>query len=69
MPAPTDLRVALTPEQQRRRIVSTRQASEILGLSEDTVRRVYPHLIKRISPRRVGIALGDVLDIASGEAR
>ena len=62
MPAPIH-RVQLTPEQERRRKVSLRQAEEITGLSEDTLRRRYGHLIKKLSPRRSGMDLGDVLDI------
>jgi hypothetical protein len=46
-----------------------RQSGEkITGLHRDTIKRRYPHLIKKISLRREGIALGDALAIASGEA-
>jgi hypothetical protein len=64
MPSPTVARVvALPPELERRRLVTIRQAAAILALSEDTFRRTYPTLIKKISPRRCGVVLGAVLDI------
>jgi hypothetical protein len=69
MPSAACFRVALTPEQERRRLVTIEQAAEILAMSEDTFRRHYSHLIRSISPRRRGVPLGDVLDIASGEPR
>jgi hypothetical protein len=65
MPAPTDYRVALSPEQERKRIVTIAQAAEILAISEDTFRRRYSHLIKSLSPRRRGVSIGDVFDIAT----
>jgi hypothetical protein len=66
MPSPTDCRVVLTPEHERRRLLTIQQAAEFLALSEDTFRRQYSHMIKTISPRRRGVALGDVLDVAGG---
>ena len=63
MSTSTIYRVELTPEQQRRRKISLAQAVEITGLSEDTLRRRYGHLIKQLSPRRRGMNLGDALDI------
>lgn len=41
---------------------------EITGLSRDTIKRRYPHLIKKPSVRREGMELGDALAIACGEA-
>ena len=63
MSTPTIYRVELTAEQQRRRKISLAQAAEITCLSEDTLRRRYAHLIKKLSPRRSGMSLGDALDI------
>jgi hypothetical protein len=62
MPAPMERRVSLSPELERRRIISVQQAAEIKNLSEDTFKRHYPHLIKKLSPRRIGCELGEVLD-------
>jgi hypothetical protein len=45
------------------RIISTREAARLRGVSEDTFLRNFPHLIRRISPRRVGVRLGDVLSL------
>jgi hypothetical protein len=67
MPGPTH-RIELTPEQERRRKISLAQAVEITGLSKDTLRRRYGHLIKQLSPRRRGMDLGDALDIGANSA-
>jgi hypothetical protein len=40
-----------------------KSAAEVTSLSEDSLKRHYPHLIKRLSPRRLGMALGDALAI------
>jgi hypothetical protein len=61
MPAPSDHRVSLAPEVERLRIVSVRQAAELKGVSLDTFKRHYAHLIRKLSPRRNGVRLGDVL--------
>lgn len=41
---------------------------QITGLHRDTIKRGYPHLIKKLSPRRTGMTLADALAIANGEA-
>jgi hypothetical protein len=41
--------------------VSVPQAAEILGISVDTFKRHYQHLIKRVSPRRDAVRLRDLL--------
>lgn len=50
-----------------RRIISLRQASEIAGLSIDTLRRQHGSKIVKLSVRRCGMRLADVLAI--GEPR
>jgi hypothetical protein len=65
MPAPTNHRVRLSPEQEKKRIVTIQQAAELLAISEDTFRRRHGHLIKSVSPRRRGVRIGDVFDIAA----
>jgi hypothetical protein len=62
MPAPTDNRFQLSPDQERRRIIPVQQAAEIRGISTDTFKRHYGHLIRKLSPRRNGVMLGDVLE-------
>jgi hypothetical protein len=46
----------------RKRRISVPQSAELKGISEDTFRRHYPHLIKKVSPRRDTCELGAVLD-------
>ena len=47
------------------RIVSLAEAARIIGISEDGIRRHHSRLIRRLSPRRVGIRLGDLLEIGT----
>jgi hypothetical protein len=62
-PASTTLRrIELTPEQERRRRISVAQAAELKGVSVDTFRRHFSHLIEKTTPRRDTVRLGDVLD-------
>ena len=46
----------------------SRTAEEITGLSADTLKRTYPHLLVRPSERRVCIKLRSALAIADGAA-
>jgi hypothetical protein len=55
-------RLELTPEQEKRRRISVQQAAELRGISEDSFRRHYGHLIEKTTPRRDTVKLGDVLD-------
>jgi hypothetical protein len=43
------------------RMVSRKEAARLKGISEDTLDRHYRHLFRRISPRRIGIKLADLL--------
>lgn len=45
------------------RVISLAETAEIAGVSEDTLRRHYPKIIRRLSPRRVGVKLRDALAI------
>ena len=49
------------------RVISLAEVAELAGVSEDTIRRHHPHLIRRLSPRRVGVKLRDALAI--GESK
>jgi hypothetical protein len=62
MPAPTNHRLALTPEERRKCRVPVAQAAEIKGISEDAFKQHYAHLIEQTTPRRLTVKLGDVLD-------
>jgi len=42
---------------------------KITSLSGDNIRRNYPHLVVRLSPRRDGLRLRDVLSIVHGTAK
>jgi hypothetical protein len=59
---PTIQEIKLTPEQEKRRRISVREAARLRGISEDTFRRHFGHLIEKITPRRLVVRLGDVLD-------
>jgi hypothetical protein len=61
VPAPTNRRIVLSPEAERRRIIPVKQAAELKGISEDTFKRHYRHLIRKLSTRRNGVVLADVL--------
>jgi hypothetical protein len=52
-------------ELQLEAVLTLREASEVTGLSADTLKRHYGNLIRRLSPRRLGIKLRDVLAIGS----
>jgi len=54
-------RVELSPEQEKNRRISVKQAAELRGISPDTFRRHYGHLIRQESPRRQTVKLGDAL--------
>jgi hypothetical protein len=50
-----------------RKKISVREAAELNDLSEDSFRRHHSALIKRVSPRRDVVELGDALAI--GQAK
>ena len=63
MPGAALRRYTLPVALEGERIIGLREAAEIAGVSTDTLRRRYGHLVIRLSPRRVGIRLRDVLSI------
>jgi len=54
--------VQLASEERREQRIPVRQAAEIKGISVPTFLRHYQHLIERVSPGRIAVRLGDVLD-------
>jgi hypothetical protein len=48
--------------------ISVSEAARLNGVSVDTFKRRYRHLILKISPRRDVVTLGDALDIGSDDA-
>jgi hypothetical protein len=55
-------RVALSPELERYRKISVREAAAIKGISIDGFRRHYRHLIDQVTPRRQTVTLSKVID-------
>ena len=53
----------LPPEIMLRRVVPLSQAAELSGLSLDTIRRRHANKIIKLSPRRCGMRVQDVLAI------
>ena len=43
------------------RIVTLREAAQLAGCSEDTLKRRHPQKIIRLSPRRLGMRVRDAL--------
>ena len=62
MPPAPSRRFELPPELEKRRRVSVKVAAELKGISEDSFRRHFPHLIDQTTPRRQTVRLGDVID-------
>lgn len=61
--------VPLRAPKRRQRGEPKPSAEEITNLSEDTLKRKYPHLIRDLSDRRKGMQLGDALAIADGSIK
>jgi hypothetical protein len=61
-------KIKLRDDLELNRIVSLKQAAEIRGVSMDTIRRRYPEIIQRLSPRRLGVRLRDALAIGKPAA-
>ena len=55
-------RPELPSDLTRLRMVSLREAAEIRGVSVDGFRRHFGHLVRRVSPRRLAVRVGDLLD-------
>lgn len=52
----------LTP-QERRKKIKVKEAAALNDLSEASFRRHYAHLIRKITPRRDVVELGDAIDL------
>jgi hypothetical protein len=70
MPSPikTDQKLKLAMAFERERIVPIAEAALLAGVSKDVFRRYYSHLIRRVSPYRVGVRICDALAIGSGDS-
>jgi hypothetical protein len=58
----------LPREIELERIVSLDDAAKISGISRDGLQRHYRHLIRQLSPRRIGMKLKDVIAIGSAQS-
>jgi hypothetical protein len=52
-----------------RRKISVKRAAELNNVSEDSFRRHHAHLIKKVSPRRDAVELGDALAVGTSTQR
>jgi hypothetical protein len=50
-----------------RRKISVQEAASMVGVHEDTFRKHYPKLIKKIGPRLDRVTLGDVLALGQSK--
>jgi hypothetical protein len=48
--------------------IPVKKAAELNDMSEDSFRRHYRHLIKKVSPRRDAVELGDALAIGESKS-
>jgi hypothetical protein len=55
----------LTPLERAKKI-KVSEAAALNDLNERTFRKYYSHLIRRISPNRDAVALGDAIDLPGG---
>jgi hypothetical protein len=58
----------LPREIELERIVSLDDAAKIIGISRDGLLRHHRHLIRQLTPRRIGMKLKDVIAIGSPES-
>jgi hypothetical protein len=56
----------LSPTERKRKI-SVAEAAEFNDVHEDTFRRNFPHLIRRIGKRRQAVELGDAIALPPPE--
>lgn len=57
-----DTKRQFTPLELKRKI-SVQEAAALNSLSPDTFARTYRHLIKKVSPRRNAVELGDAINL------
>lgn len=64
----TPLALASLSPIERKRKISVQEAAALNDIHESTFRRHYSHLIRKISPRRDVVELGDALAVGSTSA-
>jgi hypothetical protein len=65
--APTTTAAAGLSPLERRRKIKVSDAAALNDLSEASFRRHYPHLIRKITPRRDVVELGDAITLPPPE--
>jgi len=65
MARPRKVDTALPDAIMLRRQISVQQAANLVALHEDTFRKHFGHLIRRVGPRLERCVLGDVLAIGN----
>jgi len=55
----------LPPTLELERILTIEAVALLTGLSPDTIRRRHSHLLRELSPRRVGMKIRDALSIGA----
>ena len=63
MARPSKSTIPLPEAVALRRKISVQEAASIVGIHEDTFRKHFPHLIKRVGPRLDRVMLSDALAI------
>jgi len=63
MARPRKVNIPLPEAVALRRKISVQEAAAMVGVHEDTFRKYYPHLIKRVGPRLSRVVLADALAI------
>jgi len=63
MARPSKSTIPLPEAVALRRKISVAEAASINDIHEDTFRKHFPHLIKRVGPRLERVELGDALSI------
>jgi hypothetical protein len=45
------------------KLIPVRRAAELNDMHEDSFRKNFPHLVRKISPRKAGVTLRDALEL------
>jgi len=67
MARPRKVAVSLPEAVVLRRKISVQEAAAMVGVHEDTFRKHFPHLIKRVGPRLDRVTLGDAIAIGQSK--
>jgi hypothetical protein len=67
MARPRKVDIPLPEAVALRRKISVQEAASMVGVHEDTFRRHFGHLIRRVGPRLDRVTLGDALAIGQSK--